>query len=85
MSVRILARPMNTGRAVSHTASRLLVDSHEHEVHNDRSGTWDTITVAAVLDEHGGHVEIGQWSLLPSDARLLALSLTTLADAAEAS
>ncbi|MDF3309885.1 hypothetical protein P3H15_33240 [Rhodococcus sp. T2V] len=67
-------------------APRLLIERHHHELRHTVLDEWQTIPVTAVFIPDGlsgARIEIGQWSLDASEARLLAISLNTLADAAE--
>lgn len=64
--------------------SRLHVDRHWHTFTNDRSQEFETIRAAAVFEQGPGvSIELGPWSMTPHDARVLAASLTVLADAAD--
>jgi hypothetical protein len=55
---------------------------HQHTVLHEPSDQFRTIHVRAVdQGAFGPSVHLGDWSMRPDDARLLAASLTMLADA----
>lgn len=61
--------------------TRLVLEEHRHVVREDETDEWVIVPVrGCVVDSHGPHIELGPFSLSPADARLLALSLTMLAD-----
>lgn len=64
---------------------RLHIETHHHAANHDALDECVTVTATAVTDAGGGRIELGPWSFLPSDARVLAVSLNALADALEAS
>lgn len=58
---------------------------HQHTVLHEPSDEFRTILARAVDQPRiGPSVHLGDWSLSPDDARLLAASLNLLADATEA-
>ncbi|CAN5322498.1 hypothetical protein BH11ACT1_BH11ACT1_18120 [soil metagenome] len=62
-------------------SQRMVVERHIHTLRHDVTDEWDHVPVTAVLWSGIGEVvEVGPWSLSVADARLLAYSLTTLAD-----
>lgn len=65
----------------TNVAERMVVERHIHTMRHDATDGWDHVPVTAVLWPGIGEVvELGPWSLSVADARLLAYSLTTLAD-----
>lgn len=64
--------------------TRLVIEEHRHVVREDETDEWVILPVrGCVVDSLGPHIELGPYSLAPADARLLALSLTMLADMAD--
>lgn len=64
--------------------ARRLLAEHSHDARHDATDEWVTLTTRAVLVEFSGPgVELGPWSFSPDEARLLAASLTILADRCE--
>ena len=64
-----------------YAAARMVVERHLHLMRVDATDEWDYVPVTAVhWDGLDQVVELGPWSLSVADARILALSLTTLAD-----
>ncbi|MHA4852449.1 hypothetical protein L1080_023345 [Rhodococcus sp. MSC1_016] len=69
-------------------APRLLIERHDHQLHHDRADEWQSAPLTAVYVDDGlsgARIEFGPWSLEASEARLLAVSLNTLADACDPS
>ena len=60
-----------------------LLELHCHEVLHDATDRWTDLEVAAAVRNGGGAVLIGEHSVTPSEARLLARSLEVLAAVAE--
>ncbi|OIQ84055.1 hypothetical protein GALL_341350 [mine drainage metagenome] len=60
---------------------RLVLERHIHKMRHDATDAWDHVPVTAVYWPGVDQViELGPWSLNVEGARLLAQSLTTLAD-----
>lgn len=60
---------------------RLVVARHIHLMRHDASDGYDHVPVTAVYwPSIGEYVELGPWSMNPTDARTLAASLVTLAN-----
>lgn len=62
---------------------RHILEEHLHVVLHDQADTFATLPARAVRQVTGPAVEVGPLSLSPDDARLLAASLTILADVAD--
>jgi hypothetical protein len=63
---------------------RYLMETHRITVRHDVSDEWFQLKISAVfIDSCGPAVEIGPWSVSPDEARVLAASLTMLADHAD--
>jgi hypothetical protein len=61
-----------------------VLDEHQHTVLDELKDTFTTIHVRAVIQGvYGPSVHLGDWSMSADDARLLAASLSILADATE--
>ena len=65
----------------SDDVERLVVERHIHQARVDATDAWAYVPVTAVVWPGIDQViELGPWSLTVADARILAISLTTLAD-----
>jgi len=65
----------------SYVVDRLVVERHLHQMLHDASDGYDHVPVTAVYwPSIGEYVELGPWSMSPSDARTLAASLVALAN-----
>jgi hypothetical protein len=61
-----------------------VLDEHQHTVLDELTDTFRTIHVRAVVQGvYGASVHLGDWSMSADDARLLAASLSVLADSTE--
>jgi hypothetical protein len=68
------------------TEPTIVLEQHRHVVLHEATDEWVTLTASAVFTDDGitgPAVHLGDWSLSPNDARLLAQSLTILADLAD--
>ncbi|MCA1007419.1 hypothetical protein LCL87_17010 [Rhodococcus hoagii] len=63
--------------------TRYGIERHIHNLRHDQLDEYQDVAVTAVFSAGGGSVELGPWSMAPDEARLLAVSLTQLADLAE--
>ncbi|MGI8417562.1 MAG: hypothetical protein ACR2P2_15455 [Nakamurella sp.] len=64
---------------------RYLLEEHWHLILDEGTDEFVNLPARAIIvDAAGPSVELGPWSLSPDDARLLAASLSILADMAEA-
>lgn len=76
--------PADPSHPGSDEEGRIGIERHWHAWNHDQLDELQTIAVTAVFqDGAGGSVELGPWSMDPHDARMLAQSLTMLADASE--
>jgi hypothetical protein len=58
-----------------------VLDEHRHTVLDELTDTFTTIHVRAVIqDVYGPSVHLGPWSMSADSARLLAASLSAIAD-----
>lgn len=65
-------------------SARYELEQHLHVVREDRTDSWLTLPVrAVVVDGVGPAVEIGPYSVSPHEARMLADGLLVLADLAD--
>ncbi|SDO19072.1 hypothetical protein SAMN04515671_0089 [Nakamurella panacisegetis] len=66
------------------TVERIVLETHWHSGREDRTDGWVNFPVRAVcIDASGPSVELGQFSISPDQARVLADSLRILADVAD--
>jgi len=64
--------------------NRHVLEEHWHLILDEGPDEFVNVPVRAVIvDAAGPAVELGPWTLSPDDARLLAISLSILADLAE--
>lgn len=76
--------PSDPAHPTFEDAPRLFVERHHHSLYQPQLEEWQTIPITAVFVSDGltgNCIEFGPWTLEPDEARLLALSLTTLANA----